>query len=361
MELKIKSSKTYVRDEINQVLLKYCFLTGAIVILLERSPADFKVLGVGKVVSLQGTQALDDHAPVYVVSIESCATGILVPGQVVLWPLAMLALYTPSATEQGQHSRNVVSSIPPGSQDDRLFNYGLQVLQLGVMLMQLNDTEREGDGDRSLINWKMLMLYFRCRPRGMKYAYEAMRFITCVKALYSEKTSHRILHGQFVNPRGGEGKNYANDLKMEHCIQDNKQSMRAMQGNKTLKAVQRSSSSSYAQKEFCIHFDKECDITPDSSQHTHACTTEDIRAMISILQNNKPFEFQAGRSLHSFPHVSKSPLDKLDVSLLHNWLTNHKQKLFSGEFELTGDSADEEFAEDSEDDDDSSEEDVDDC
>ena len=153
------------------------------------------------------------------------------------------------------------------------------------------------------------MLYFRCRPRGMKYAYEAMRFITCVKALYSEKTSHRILHGQFVNPRGGEGNNnYANDLKMEHCIQDNKQSMRAMQGNKTLKAVQRSSSSSYAQKEFCIHFDKECDIRPDSSQQTHACTTEDIRAMITILQNNKPFEFQAGRPLHSFPHISKSPL-----------------------------------------------------
>ena len=86
-----------------------------------------------------------------------------------------------------------------------------------------------------------------------------------------------------------------------------------------------------------------------------------FKSTISILQNNKPFEFQAGRSLHSFPHVSKSPLDKLDVSLLHNWLTNHKQKLFSGEFELTGDSADEEFAEDSEDDDDSSEEDVDDC
>ena len=116
--------------------------------------------------------------------------------------------------------------------------------------MQLNDTECEGDGDRSLINWKMLMLYFRCRPRVMKYAYEAMRFITCIKALYSEKTSHRILHGQFVNPRGGEGENYANDLKMEHCIPDNKQSMRAMRGNKTLKAVQRSSSSSYLQKEF---------------------------------------------------------------------------------------------------------------
>ena len=107
-------------------------------------------------------------------------------------------------------------------------------------------TQCEGDGGRSLINWKMLLLDFRS-----KYAYEAMCFITCIKALYSEKTAHRVLHGQFVSLRGGgggEGKNSANDLKMEHCIQDNKQSMRAMRGNKTLEAVQRSSSSSYGQK-----------------------------------------------------------------------------------------------------------------
>lgn len=327
--------------------------------MLQRSPADYKVLGVGKVVSLQGVQVPSDHAPVYVVSSESCASGILVPGQVVLWPVAMLALYTPPGPAPEQHSRNVVSSTPTDIQDDRLFNYGLQVLQLGVMLMQLNDTEHEGDGNRSLINWKMLMLYFRCRPRGMKYAYEAMRFITCIKALYSEKTSHRILHGQFVNASGGEGKNYANDLKMEHCIQDNKQSMRAMRGNKTLKAVQRASSSSYGQKEFCVHFDKECHIAPDSTHHTQACTTEDVKEMTMILQQTKPFDFQAGRKLHSFPHISKSPLDKLDVALLHSWLTNHKLKLFRGEFELIEESADEEVAEDSEDHDDgcSSEED----
>lgn len=150
--------------------------------MLQGSPANYKVLGVGKVVSLQGTQLQipSDCAPVHVFSIESCATGILVPGQLVLWPIAMLALYTPPGTTQDQNGRNIVSGIPSDSQDDRLFNYGLQVLQLGVMLMQLNDTECEGDGGGSLINWKMLLLYFRCHPRGMKYAYEAMRFITCI-------------------------------------------------------------------------------------------------------------------------------------------------------------------------------------
>ena len=95
-----------------------------------------------------------------------------------------------------------ISDIPPGSEEDCCLKYGLQVIQLGMFLMQLNDTEAEGDGERSLTNWKMLLLYFRSRPRGKKYAYEAMRFITCVKSLYTEKIAHRMLHGQFVNAKG---------------------------------------------------------------------------------------------------------------------------------------------------------------
>lgn len=100
--------------------------------------------------------------------------------------------------------------------------------------MQLNDTETEGDGQRSLRNWKLLMLYFRSRSRGMKYAFESMRFITFVKALYSERMAHRILHGQFVNAKGGHGNNYANDLKMEHKVRNNKDVLKGMCGNKTL-------------------------------------------------------------------------------------------------------------------------------
>lgn len=325
--------------------------------MLQRS-VECTVLGFGKVVYVQETQVPipDNCVPVYVASIAPCAAGILVPGQVVFWPTDILAVYKlpnipsntterPPQTQEDLGNKNSVSSIHSGGQEDCQLNYGLQVMQLGVMLMQLNDTESEGDGDRSLVNWKMLLLYFRCRPRGMKYAYEAMRFITNVKALYTTKTAHRILHGQFVNPRGGEGNNYANDLKMEHCIQDNKVSMRGMRANKTLKAVQRCSGSSYGQKEFCVQFDTQSNIHPDSTRHTHACTTEDVKAMLGIVHQAKPFEYQPGRKLHSFPNISKSPLDKLDVALLHTWLSNHKRKLFAGVREFAQDSDDEEEAE----------------
>ena len=130
--------------------------------------------------------------------------------------------------------------------------------------MQLNDTEHEGGGDRSLINFKMFLLYFRCKPRGTKYAYEAMHFIAWVKAFDTKKTAHCALHGQCVNPKGGAGSSYANDFKMEHCIQDNKVSIRRMQANQTLKAVLRCSGSSYGQKEFCIQVDGHCSIPTES-------------------------------------------------------------------------------------------------
>ena len=69
--------------------------------------------------------------------------------------------------------------------------------------MQLNDTQKEGDGEWCLISWKLLMLYFRARKRGMKYAFEAMCLITFTKALLTERQAHRVIHGQFVNTKGG--------------------------------------------------------------------------------------------------------------------------------------------------------------
>ena len=67
-------------------------------------------------------------------------------------------------------SQNLPSNIPPHDRqkDDRVLDYGLQVIQLGTLLMQLHDTEKEGGGERNLRNAKLLMLYFRSRPRGIK-------------------------------------------------------------------------------------------------------------------------------------------------------------------------------------------------
>ena len=306
-------------------------------VLLEQQTNEYKVLGVGKVLHVEVTSSASspcEMIPVQIFHVEACATSTMSQGQQMFWPKSLLAKYNPSSTQPSTLQvdtspdlKSNISSIPPDEKEDRLLNYGLQVIQLGVFLMQLNDTEAEADGERSIINWRMLMLYYRCRSRGMKYAFEAMRFITCVRALYTEKMSHRIIHGQFVNPKGGDGHNYANDLKMEHLICDNKVVLRDLRANKTLTAVQRYSKGAYGAKEFCNQYDGECNIPPELTKHTHACTTDDVRDMLAIIHRNEPFKHQPGRMLNSFPEIRKTPLDKLNVSLLHSWLTPQAETL----------------------------------
>ena len=320
-------------------------------ILLEQQNNENKVLGVGKVIEVSSSASpafTRELIPVHIYHVEACATTTLSQGQQIFWPKALLARYNPPSTQPSTPPEDAstklkssISSIPPDAKDDGLLNYGLQIIQLGVFLMQLNDTEAEGDGERSLINWKMLMLYSRCRSRGMKYAFEAMRFLTCVKALYTEKMSHRVVHGQFVNPKGGHGKNYANDLKMAHLICANKVVLKDLGSNKTSTSVQRYSKGAFGMKEFCNQFDNECNIPPELTKHTHACTTDDVRDMLQVIHKSEPFKHQPGRILNSFPDVKKTILDKLNVSLLHSWLKRHKRKLFA-DIHCTDDESDEE-------------------
>ena len=113
---------------------------------------------------------------------------------------------------------------------------------------------------------------------------------------------------------------------MEHLVGDNKVSLRGLCGNK---AVQRCSAAAYGLKECCTQYGYECGIHPESTK-LHACTTQDVKAVLTIVQQAKPFQYQKGRTLHSFPKFgTKSPLDQLDVALLNTWVTNHKRKLFS--------------------------------
>ena len=174
-------------------------------------------------------------------------------------------------------------------------------------------------------NWKMLMLYARCSGRSKKYAFEAMCLLSYCKALFSEKMTHRAIHGQFVNPSGGKGKNYANDLKQEHLVKCNKVILRGLCGNKTLKAVTRATQSAYNVKKISNNFDQQTNITPDSQSHTYGDPSTDTKQMVNVLRKLKPFNFVKGRKHTAFPTISNSPLNNVDISALHAWLTSKKK------------------------------------
>ena len=231
-------------------------------VLVQNKDGTHTGIAQGKVVKLvlpdRNVVAMQDKTPVKITAVLN--SNEIKADQIVMWPSSILAVRQPNIIPTPQ------SDIPPISKSDGVMNYSLQVLQLGFLLMNLNDTEKEGDGNRSLLNWKLLMLYFRCRSRGMKYAFKAMRFISMTKALYTTRVAHRVIHGQFVNHKGGAGNNYANNLKMEHIVRNNKDILKGLCANKTLKAVQRSSSAAYGVHQIVNNFDRQSDIHMQTSR-----------------------------------------------------------------------------------------------
>ena len=331
-----------------------------VVLVLPKPPSGYKVVGVGRVtvVESQGGDVPQDKVPVVVISVEPDVQNIMTINQILLWPRLWIAIPERSNTTQStdrksgedDNKKPMNPSAEKPSGPDHLYYYACQCIQLGVMLMQLNDTEKEGDGERSIINWKLLMLYFRTRTRGMKYANEAMRLITNVKALYTEKMAHRIVHGQFVNMKGGQGRNYANDLQMEMLIKNHKVMLRGLCGNKKLNAVERSTKASHCLKTMVEVFDGESNVPPDSTSHSHASTQDDIKEMIWLFTNLKPFTYTPNRILHSFPTITKSPLDQLDTAALHSWLNRHKKRLARDAFSNCDDAGDDDYGDEEDDD-----------
>ena len=78
-------------------------------------------------------------------------------------------------------------------------------------------------------------------------------------------------------------------------IHGNKGYTKLYNGIKTLKAIQRSLSSSYTQEEFCIHFEKECDLTPDSSQRYQFSR---ITSRLSFKQGDRCIHFLTSLKAH---------------------------------------------------------------
>ena len=98
---------------------------------------------------------------------------------------------------------------------------------------------------------------------------------------------------------------------MENLVKNHNVILKGLCGNKTLKAISRSTSATHGLTNIMTVVDQQTNVPPDSTRHTHASTTQTIKEMITILQMVNPLAHQPGRSSRSFPNISKSPLDKL--------------------------------------------------
>ena len=121
--------------------------------------------------------------------------------------------------------------------DDYIRNYALCCIFLTILILQMKDTSAEGDGERNLINQKLLLSVFKSLGSYSKYALEMFTSIAQIECLLTPRRSEEFKWGFFVNWRGGEGKNIEDDLAQGISNRVSKGIVQRQGANKTIQSI----------------------------------------------------------------------------------------------------------------------------
>ena len=204
-------------------------------------------------------------------------------------------------------------------EDDYKKNYGLCIIFLTILIMQLKDTAKEGDGERNLINQKLMLCVFRSQSQYSKYAKEMFVAISQVECLLTPQLSEQFKWSYFVNWCGGAGKNMEEDLSHEITNAIAKNLIRQMGANKTMTSISRVMRAASGMKLLVDHYDRVTEAKGRSSKHTKLSFLEEEKKMVKDLEKFKPFEHKA-RYHKSFKKIKRSPLMYLNPKEFGIWL-----------------------------------------
>ena len=165
---------------------------------------------------------------------------------------------------------SVISSYVKQRAPDGVFNHSSAVLSDGILLLELQDAVRRGDGPRVLRCWKFMLLYWKYAGHT-KYSLEVIHLLGAVKATATPRLAHEITWCRFVNSCGGPA-NIPMDLFMEHLNRTLKYyyllGLGANISESTIIQISRSLCKMMA---VTTHFDSVCGVHKECLPHTQGC------------------------------------------------------------------------------------------
>ena len=168
---------------------------------------------------------------------------------------------------------------------DAVHVYALDILNLGLTYKGFHDAVKEGDGDRVIRYWKVLMVLFKETDKR-NYSKEAFLLILQLHSL-SERAATEVKWSWFVNRRGQIGCNIPCDLAMEHLNRRLKGIICIMGANVVPSALARAAKSIGSVDCVCDLFEQSVMTQQTSSKHTIAQDSKDFQLMLEILNEKK--------------------------------------------------------------------------
>ncbi len=212
-------------------------------------------------------------------------------------------------------------------EDDYVRHYALCFIFLAILIIQMKDTAAEADGERNLINQKLLLTVFKSLGGYSKYAIEMFVSIAQIECLLTPRLSEEFKWGFFSNWRGGAGRNIEDDLAQEISNRCSKSVVQRMGPNKTINSISKVCKATTGLQQITQQFDSSIGIHKTSVQHTTRDSLKDEKEMVTDLIQLDPFNHVPARSHDSFPDIKKCPLRYLNVVDFHQWLDKHKREL----------------------------------
>ena len=211
--------------------------------------------------------------------------------------------------------------LPTHTEEDNIMNYGLCMCFLTVLLLQMKDTAAQGDGDRNLINQKLLLSVFKSLGAFSKYAIEMFVSIAQIEALLTPRLSEQFKWGFYVNWKGGEGNNIEDDLAQEIMNRIVKDIVNHMGANKTVPSITKVCKAASGIHEIVTNADANfLNIHETSSKHTIRSAADDERGMIDDILSLDVFQYHASRCHPSFPDIKRSPMRYMKIVDFHKWI-----------------------------------------
>ena len=183
---------------------------------------------------------------------------------------------------------------------DTVNEYVKEVLSLGLLLLEFNDSVSEGDGNRILRCWRYFLPLFKASDRT-NYSVEAFTLLAQEKLLLSPRMVMQLKWSGTINIHGRPGKNIPADLHMEHLNRECKDAISGLGANITDHSIQCVGKCLGRVQSTLLQFDTVNNVKKESGHHTSHTTDID---MGKLLQQSSVFESKAGRTHRSFPKLS---------------------------------------------------------
>ena len=238
-------------------------------------------------------------------------------------------LLLPSASFPGppREEENQENEVESFDNTDFVNNYSSCLMKYFMILLDIKDAVREGNGETLATLHKVLLPYFKSLPGFNAYAIEMLISVIQNEVFLSEAEAHHCMWASTANWKGGVAKNIEIDLLQENRNKDIKKAIKAMGPNKTDNAIDRSSRASGGERLTVQNFDHQVGKTNPTSSLSHKSFEIDERIVLRDLHDLKPFDSIPNRKYDSFQDISANPMATLDQVDLDKWLKKHKRNL----------------------------------